>query len=149
MLFLALTLLIIGLIIGLGAVVVIDLHGFLGRTSSYWTVATTRTHRVTKPLIWIGTAFYALGLVLMYGNALLSEPLHIIQLIALIILILNGCFLTFVVSPFLLARERLGTDAELLPQTLQIKIAVSFIVSVLGWWGSVALLVIDLTSRLQ
>ena len=30
-------LLIAGFIIGLGAVTVIDLHGFLGRTSSYWT----------------------------------------------------------------------------------------------------------------
>ena len=43
-----------GFIIGLGAVTVIDIHGFLGRRSNYWTEATTRTHKVTKPLIWIG-----------------------------------------------------------------------------------------------
>ena len=43
-----------GFVIGLGAVTVIDIHGFLGRKSSYWTEATTRTHKVTKPLIWGG-----------------------------------------------------------------------------------------------
>ena len=31
----------IGLIIGLGAVTVIDVHGFKGRKSPYWTEATT------------------------------------------------------------------------------------------------------------
>ena len=35
-----------GFVIGLGAVTVIDLHGFLGRKSPYWTEATTRTHKV-------------------------------------------------------------------------------------------------------
>jgi hypothetical protein len=43
---------IMGYIVGLGAVTVIDLHGFLGRKSAYWTEATTRTHKITKPLIW-------------------------------------------------------------------------------------------------
>jgi hypothetical protein len=43
-----------GFIVGLGAITVIDIHGFLGQKSSYWTEATTRTHKVTKPLIWIG-----------------------------------------------------------------------------------------------
>jgi len=43
-----------GFILGLGAVTVIDLHGFFAQKSSYWTVATTRTHKITKPLIWIG-----------------------------------------------------------------------------------------------
>ena len=50
-----------GFVIGLGAVTVIDLHGFLGRTSSYWTEATIRTHNVTKPLIWIGISLAILG----------------------------------------------------------------------------------------
>ena len=50
-----------GFIIGLGAVTVIDLHGFLGRTSTYWTEATTRTHKVTKPLIWAGMFLVIIG----------------------------------------------------------------------------------------
>lgn len=40
-----------GFVIGLGAVSVIDVLGFLGRTSRYWTEATVRAHKVTKPLI--------------------------------------------------------------------------------------------------
>jgi hypothetical protein len=54
--FVGLFLLLAGFIIGLGAVTVIDIHGFLGRRSSYWTEATTRAHKVTKPLIWLGIA---------------------------------------------------------------------------------------------
>ena len=50
-----------GFIIGLGAVTVIDLHGFLGRKSPYWTEATTRTHKVTKPLIWLGMTLAIMG----------------------------------------------------------------------------------------
>lgn len=52
--FLGLFLSLSGFVLGLGAVTVIDIHGFLGRKSQYWTEATTRTQKVTKPLIWVG-----------------------------------------------------------------------------------------------
>lgn len=55
-----------GFIIGLGAVTVIDIHGFLGRKSSYWTEATIRTHKVTKPLIWLGMSLAILGGLVFY-----------------------------------------------------------------------------------
>ena len=55
-----------GFIIGLGAVTVIDLHGFLGRKSPYWTEATTRTHKVTKPLIWLGMTLAIMGAVVFH-----------------------------------------------------------------------------------
>jgi hypothetical protein len=48
-----------GLIIGLGAVTVIDIHGFIARRSLYWTRATISAHKVTKPMIWVGTFFGA------------------------------------------------------------------------------------------
>jgi len=54
---------------------------------------------------------------------------------------LNGCFLSFWVSPQLLKREKEGKAREILPSSLQIKIAVSFVISVIGWWGSLFLLV--------
>jgi len=56
-------------------------------------------------------------------------------------LILNGIFLSFYVSPFLLKREREGKQKELLPDSLQKKIMVSLIVSDIGWWGGLLLLV--------
>ena len=51
--FIGLFLFLAGFVIGLGAVTVIDLHGFLGGKSAYWTEATTRTHKVANPdLAW-------------------------------------------------------------------------------------------------
>jgi hypothetical protein len=114
--------------IGLGAVTVVDIHGFLGRNSTYWTEATTRTHKVTKPLIWLGSIFLALGSLLQYGASW--------QLLVVAILILNGLFLTFGVSKFLLKREREGRAAELLPKAWQQAITCSFLISAAGWWGS-------------
>jgi len=129
-----------GFIVGLGAVTVIDLHGFLARRSSYWTEATTRSQKVTKPLIWIGIGFAIIGGTVFYREAgLIGIPL-VHALIALV-LIANGYFLSFRVSPFLLAREREGKSAELLPRSWQNKITASFLVSFVGWWGALVLLV--------
>ncbi|MBT3412907.1 MAG: hypothetical protein HOJ15_00280 [Candidatus Jacksonbacteria bacterium] len=135
-----------GFIIGLGAVTVIDIHGFLGRKSAYWTEATTRTHKVTKPMIWVGLVLAIIGGVIFYRN----ESLTGIPLIHAIItgtLILNGLFLSFKVSPFLIKREQEGKVKELLPQSLQNKIMISLIVSDIGWWGGLLLLVLYLTNH--
>lgn len=129
-----------GFIIGLGAVTVIDLHGFLGRKSAYWTEATIRTHKITKPLIWIGMFLAILGGIITYRNIGFAGT-AIIHTFLAIVLILNGCFLSFWVSPQLLRREKEGKARELLPAELQMKIAVSFIISFIGWWSSLFLLV--------
>lgn len=132
-----------GFVVGLGAATVIDIHGFLGRKSSYWTEATTRTHKVTKPLIWLGMFLAIIGGAIFYRNEGLSQ-IPQVQLILAIVLILNGMFLSFRVSPFLLAKEKEGRAGELIPSSWQKKIAVSFIVSIVGWWASLLLLVIYL-----
>ena len=134
-----------GFVIGLGAVIVIDIHGFLGRKSAYWTEATTRTHKVTKPLIWVGIALAIIGGAIFYrGEALAGIVLY--HVLIACALVLNGFFLSFYVSPFLLKREREGRQAELLPMSLQNKIIVSLIISDIGWWGGLALLVWYLVS---
>lgn len=129
-----------GFIIGLGAVTVIDIHGFLGRKSSYWTEATIRTHKVTKPLIWLGIGLAILGGLIFYRKVGFSG-ISVIHSILACILIINGIFLSFWVSPRLLQREKEGKAQEILPLSLQKKIAVSFVVSIIGWWGSLILLV--------
>ncbi len=144
---LGLLLLIAGFIIGLGAVTVIDLHGFLGRKSSYWTEATTRTHKVTKPLIWIGIGLLLVGALIVYRNQHINT-LVLIQIISVPFMILNGIFLSFSVSPFLLQREREGRSGELLPSSWQKKITISFIVSFISWWGNLILTVIYLNSNI-
>ncbi len=134
-----------GFVIGLGAVTVIDLHGFLGRKSSYWIEATIRTHKVTKPLIWIGSTLTIIGGIIFYRNETLSSiPLY--HAIIAVPLIINGLFLSFYVSPFLLKQEREGKQRELLPSSLQNKIVFSLLVSVLGWWSALALLAYYLIS---
>lgn len=132
---LPLFLLLAGFIMGLGAVTVIDLHGFLGRKSPYWTEATTRTHKVTKPLIWLGISLVILG-----GGWLFWPQLPLIPCLIVAALILNGIWLSFWVSPFLLRREAAGKSRELLPQKWQIGITLSFLISFAGWWTLVLLL---------
>lgn len=135
-----------GFVIGLGAVTVIDIHGFLGRKSSYWTEATTRTHKVTKPMIWAGITLAILGGLILYREQSLSGIPLIHALIALA-LIVNGYFLSAKVSPFLLKREKQGQSGELLPSSWQKRIMVSLIVSDLGWWVGLGLLVLYVINR--
>jgi hypothetical protein len=128
-----------GYVIGLGAVTVIDIHGFLGRKSSYWTEATTRTHKVTKPMIWAGILLAIIGGSIFFRD----EPFAGVPLVLTCVagvLIINGLFLSFRVSPYLLAREKSGRSADLLPISWQRKIIVSLIFSDLGWWGSLAIM---------
>lgn len=140
-------LLLTGVIIGLGSVTVIDLHGFLARNSRYWTEATIRTHKITKPLIWIGTCFAFVGGVLFYlGQPLAGAPLY--HLIIISLLIVNGLFLSFSVSPYLLERERLGLADELLPTSWQRKVFFSFILSDIGWWSGLVILVWYISERI-
>lgn len=138
--FIGLFLLLAGFIIGLGAVTVIDIHGFLGRKSSYWTEATTRTHKVTKPMIWVGIILAVIGGAIFFRNeAFIGIPLYLAVIAG--VLILNGLFLSFSVSPYLLQKEKEGKSGELLPQSWQKKIMISLIFSDLGWWGGLALVV--------
>lgn len=135
-----------GFVIGLGAVTVIDIHGFLGRKSSYWTEATTRTHKVTKPMIWTGIMLAIIGGLIFY-RAQSFAGIPLIHAVIALALILNGYFLSFKVSPFLLKREKEGLPGELLPTSWQKKITASLIVSDIGWWGGLLLLAIYLVSR--
>ncbi|MBI2610002.1 hypothetical protein HYW53_02390 [Candidatus Giovannonibacteria bacterium] len=135
-----------GFVIGLGAVTFIDIHGFLGRKSSYWTEATTRTHKVTKPLIWAGITLAVIGGLIFYRGQSFSGIPFIHAVIA-IALIFNGYFLSFKVSPFLLKREKEGRSGELLPASWQKKIMAGLIVSDIGWWGGLLLLVVHLLYR--
>ena len=144
--FVGLFLLIAGFVIGLGAVTVIDIHGFLGKKSSYWTEATTRTHKVTKPLIWVGIFFAILGGLLFFRNEPFSGLPMYLSIIA-IVLVINGLFLSFSVSPYLLKKEKEGRASEILPESWQKKIIVSLIFSDLGWWGSLALVVWYLVTK--
>ena len=144
---LSLLLIFSGFIIGLGAVTVIDFHGFLAQKSSYWTVATTRAHKITKPLIWLGTILLTIGKGFGYYSQ--SVPVNLYEFFVLAVLILNGCFLSFVISPYLLKKEKAGKDLDLLPASIQNQIKISFVFSFLGWWGLVLWTAFNLATALQ
>ncbi|MFC1801901.1 hypothetical protein ACFLY7_00465 [Patescibacteria group bacterium] len=130
-----------GFVIGLGAVTVIDTLGFLGINSTYWTETTIRAHKVTKPFIWIGILLVFVGSAIFYksvGNFLSSVAT--IQLFIFVLLILNGLYLSFYISPLLLKREKEGMAKELLPIKIKTRIGVSFIISIVGWWSALFLL---------
>lgn len=127
-----------GLIVGLGAVTVIDALGFVSRKSKEWTQITIGAHYVTKPLIWLGTLLLFLSLILKYFvNP--GESFLILKFLIVIVLILNGIFLSFYVSPRLI---KLKGKNKLLPKELQNKIMVSMIISFIGWWSFVILTII-------
>ncbi len=132
---LALFITLAGFVIGHGAVTVIDCHGFFARKSKYWTEATIRTHRITKPLIWIGTLLVVIGLFAMHRLDMLSPFSVTLAYSLLAVMIINGCFLTFIVSPELLRREKEGMAREILPAPFQKKIMFSFFVSLISWWS--------------
>jgi hypothetical protein len=132
-------LLLAGFIVGLGAVTVIDIHGFLGRKSKYWTEATTRAHTVTKPLIWLGIFLVILG-----GGLHFWPMIPVIPSLILGVLILNGCWLTFWVSPHLLKQEKQGKADKILSKKWQAGITLSFLISFAGWWSLVGLLTLHL-----
>lgn len=135
--------LISGFVIGLGSVTVIDWLGFLGRKSPYWTEATTRAHKVTKPLIWVGLSFVIIGGILFYKNTGLVWNV-VYHLILLPIMLGVGYFLSFKVSPFLIQREREGKSSELLPTKWQIGITIAFVLSFVSWWSNLIVLVLFL-----
>lgn len=135
-----------GFVVGLGAVTVIDIHGFLGRKSSYWTEATTRTQKVTKPMIWAGIILAIVGGLIFY-RAQGFSGIPLIHAVIAIVLIVNGYFLSFKVSPYILKREKEGLSGELLPDSWQKKIMVSLLVSDIGWWLGLLLLVVYLVSK--
>jgi len=82
------------------------------------------------------------GVIFYRGEVLAGIPL--VHAIVALVLILNGLFLSFGVSPFLIEREKQGRAGELLPVLWQRKIMVSLIISDIGWWGSLVLLVLYL-----
>lgn len=144
--FFGLFIMLAGFVIGLGAVTVIDLHGFFGMNSAYWTETTIRAHKITKPLIWIGIFLVIIGGSIFYRN---TDFINLIkfQSILTLILIVNGFFLSFYVSPRLLERELKGRSRDILPISLKRKIAFSFVLSFFGWWGSLLILVYYLLYR--
>jgi len=119
-----------GIIIALGAVTVIDTMGFISRKSKEWTQVTIKAHHVTKPLIWLGTLLMGISWMFLYSGS----TIDLIKTILIFILVANGSFLSFYISPRL---DRLYGKKVILPSKLQLTIAFSMIISFSCWWSLV------------
>jgi hypothetical protein len=124
-----------GIIIALGAVTVIDTMGFISKKSKEWTQVTIKVHHVTKPLIWIGTLLIIISWLFLFDGT----RLDIIKSILMGVLLLNGLFLSFYVSPRL---DQLYGKKTLLSNKFQIKIMISMPISFISWWSLVLITVI-------
>lgn len=125
-----------GIIIGLGAVTVIDTLGYLSRKSLYWTKITIGAHHVTKPLIWAGIILVAATWTFLYQQ----NNLNNIKTALITIAILNGIFLSFYVSP------QLDKTKGIFSKQLQNKVIISMILSFICWWGIVLITINHLTN---
>ncbi len=128
-------LIIMGFIFGLGSVTVIDIHGFLAQRSHYWTQATTRSHKITKPLIWSGIFMVLVGHMILFVNGSMSEQEFLSRFAIIAIMIINGIYLSFFISPYLIKREQQHKDSQFLSPGMRIGIFASFFTSLICWWG--------------
>lgn len=98
-------------------------------------------HKVTKPLIWVGILLAGIGGYLTYRTLpLVGIPLA--HVCIALVLVLNGLWLSFWLSPRLLAREREGNVGVCLPLRMQVPIACSLTLSAVLWWTALLLLVL-------
>ena len=122
----------VGIIIGLGAVTVIDSLGFRSRKSLALTQVTIEAHHTTKALIWLGSFLVLISWLFLFDGSSLA----IWKSILLMVLVLNGCFLSFIISPCL---DSLRGKKKLLSKDLQRKIRISMLISFFSWWTFVVL----------
>ena len=121
----------ISLVIGFGAVIVIDTAGLLWLTTRVSLEFVIKVATITQKLIWlgwVGLVISGLGLV-QYRTG--SDNLFIIKMFAVTLLGLNGVFLYSIHKKF----EQLhGTEV---PARLQFKIGLASFISQVSWWTAI------------
>jgi len=126
-----------GIIIMVGSVAIIDVFGFVARNSKKWTYNTIEAHHITKPMIWLGGAITITTWLLILTE--IEFDLYAKLKTAIIpLLLINGAFLSFYISPKL---DKQRGEMKLLPMSMQRKIAVSFMISLILNWSFVFLTV--------
>lgn len=125
---------ILSLIIGFGAVIVIDTCGLLWIFKRVTLQFVTKVARITQPLIWIGwfgLAFSGIALLLLQDTI---TPLTILKLGLVLFAGINGVYLHHIKQEL----ERVhGTQH--LPSLLWVKMILATTVSQISWWGALVI----------
>ncbi len=124
----------ISLVIGFGAVMVIDAFGalWLFRKMNVELPLVRRVAHITQIMIWIGfSGLVASGIpmILMKGHV---DNLTAIKLFLVALVGLNGVALHFIKK----SMDKLGQNAQSVPPNIFLRIGLATTVSQLGWWGA-------------
>jgi hypothetical protein len=127
-----------GFVIGLVTVTAVDYSKASACCKGLWTETNARMKRFTNPLVWlwIGTAF--IGCFVVFRDVPM-EQIPTWLLFDAIVLLLNGAVAAYVIQPLVLQREYQSDQCQALPWTWRAVIIGSFLVSLLGWWSGLTL----------
>ncbi len=122
----------VSLLVGFGAVIVIDTFGLLWMLGKKTLADVGKVANVTQVLIWIGWSGLVLsGSMLLYTKGYIDN-LTWIKLFLVAMVGVNGLFMHFIKKQM----DALGAVSEL-PKSLFFKISMASTISQLGWWGAI------------
>jgi len=124
----------ISLIMGFGAVIVIDTFGLLWVMNKIKLQTVNQTANITQRLIWIGWLGLVITgtiLVLMRGSI---SNITMVKVFFVAMLGVNGIFLHLIKKNF----DKLK-DLENIPAIYKFRIALTSVISQLGWWGAIVI----------
>lgn len=124
----------ISLVVGFGAVIVIDTYGLLWLLK-WWGVDLRLVRRVavtTQRLIWVGfTGLVISGAAMLYMKGSVSDQ-TMLKLFFVLMVGLNGIFLHTIKKSL----DALGDNVEQVPPRIFFRIGLASTISQLGWWGA-------------
>lgn len=124
----------LSLVMGFGAVILIDILGALWIFKKVELSFVSRVATITQPIIWAGwLGLVASGIVLVTQKGYVDN-LTIIKLFLVTAVGINGFFLDHI--KYALKEVR---DNELPSPLLRFRIALASIISQIGWWGAISI----------
>jgi hypothetical protein len=120
------------LIIGFGAVVVIDTCGLLWLLNKIKLSFVGKVAKITQPLIWIGWVGLVLsGAPLLYIKDSING-ITILKIFFVVLVGINGIYLHFIKKTL----DKINNN-EKIPKILEFRIGFATLISQIGWWGSI------------
>lgn len=122
---------VVSLIVGFGAVIVIDTFGLLMLLKRVPLQMPQKVANITQPLIWLGwTGLVVSGIFLLNIKGAISG-ITVLKLFFVIMLGLNGIFLHFI-------KKALDSfqSLEQIPNIWKFRIGLASLISQTGWWGA-------------
>jgi uncharacterized membrane protein len=136
----------VGVIFGQGAALVILFLGVMSLRKHYWFHILNGADKITIPMLWFG----GLNLLIATWFASQSAALAIdnnFRILALVILLINGSYLTFIFAPVIRKLENDGKTTFLkLPMPHQILIFIAGTIAALSWTSHAVMLWLEIVS---